>query len=214
MKQGHSMKHASTRAVFAHWNEQRRGRPAPERADIDPAAIRHALGDTLMLSADFVERLRFRLAGTRVCALFARELKGEEFGALWSEASRQPVEELLAVLGQESTGAVAGVTARTADGESADLELLLLPLAYSGHARIRALGVLVPASPPYWLGDKPVAELELGALRHIGADGDMSGTPVFAAPAPAATPENGSRVRHGFVVYSGGREAPTSEKTG
>jgi len=26
----------------------------------------------------------FRLAGTRVCSLFGRELKGEPFGAIWS----------------------------------------------------------------------------------------------------------------------------------
>ena len=54
----------------------------PSAADIDPAAIRHALGDTFMLAADFVDQLRFRLAGTRVCALFCREIKGEAFSAL------------------------------------------------------------------------------------------------------------------------------------
>ena len=67
------MKHASTRAVFDYWNTRRGARPAPERADIDPVAIRHALGDTFMLAADFADELRFRLAGTRVCALFGRE---------------------------------------------------------------------------------------------------------------------------------------------
>ena len=86
---GGVMKHASTRALFDYWNTQRGHRAAPERADIDPAAIRHALGDTFMLAADFVDQLRFRLAGTRVCALFGREIKGEGFTALWSEASRE-----------------------------------------------------------------------------------------------------------------------------
>ena len=58
------MKHASTRALFEYWNEKRGNRPAPEREDIDPIAIRHALGDTFMLAADFVNEQRFRLAGT------------------------------------------------------------------------------------------------------------------------------------------------------
>lgn len=202
------MKHASTRAVFAHWNERRRNRLAPERADIDPVSIRHALGDTFMLSADFVDRLRFRLAGTRVCALFGRELKGEEFAALWSEQSRKPVDDLLGVVGNEASGAVAGLTARTASGEQCDLELLLLPLAYSGHARIRALGVLVPAMPPYWLGEKPVTELELGTVRHIGGETASVVSPAFV-PAP-----QGSHIRHGFVVYSGGRETRSGGKSG
>src|SRR5674476_415562 len=153
------MKHPSTRALFAYWNEKRGNRPAPERSDIDPAAIRYALGDTFMLAADFVDQLRFRLAGTRVCALFCREIKGEAFAELWSEDSRDKIEALLAIVGDETLGAVAGVTACTADGAEADLEILLLPLAHVGHARIRALGVLAPVVPPYWLGEKPVVEL-------------------------------------------------------
>ena len=103
------MKHASTRTVYDYWNTQRGHRAAPERADIDPAAIRHALSDTFILAADFVDQLRFRLAGTRVCALFAREIKGEAFSALWSEASRESIDDLLGILVNEKAGVVAGV---------------------------------------------------------------------------------------------------------
>jgi len=202
------MKHPSTRALHAYWNQKRGNRAAPDRADIDPAAIRHALGDTFMLAADFVDELRFRLAGTRVCALFCREIKGEAFTELWSEDSRDRIEALLAIVQDETLGAVAGVTARTADGSEADLEILLLPLAHVGHARIRALGMLAPVVPPYWLGERPVVELTLGTLRHIGPETDRLGAPQFAS-----TPVGGHR-RHGFVVYSGGREAPSGERTG
>jgi hypothetical protein len=100
------------------------------------------------------------------------------------------------------------VTARVEDGITADLELLLLPLAPTGHARIRAIGVLAPSAAPWWLGAKPVAELTLGTLRHTGADNDIGIAPRLT---PAAL---GSRVRHGFVVYSGGRETPPAERTG
>lgn len=202
------MKHASTRAIFDYWNEKRGNRPAPERADIDPAAIRHALGDTFMLAADFVDQLRFRLAGTRVCALFCREIKGEEFPALWSETSATAIGELLDVVNNETIGAVAGVTGRTADGAEIDLEFLLLPLAHAGHARIRGLGVLVPVDPPYWLGEKPVVALELGTLRHLGSGFESFGAPDFAHPTEAV------ELRHGFVVYSGGRAIPPGKRAG
>jgi hypothetical protein len=202
------MKHESTRTVFEYWTERRGDRPAPERAEINPAAIRHALGDTFMLAADFVDQLRFRLAGTRVCALFCREIKGEAFDAPWVEASRKPIEELLSVVTGEAVGAVAGLIGRAADGAEVDLEMLLLPLTHAGHARIRAMGVLTPIVPPYWLGEKPVRELELRTLRHVGAEVDSIFAPSFAQHAGA------SHVRHGFVVYSGGREVPSGEQTG
>jgi len=202
------MKHASTRAVFEYWNRKRGIRPAPERADIDPAEIRHALGDTFMLAADFVDQLRFRLAGTRVCTLFGREIKGEAFAALWAENSRKAIDELLAIVTDEKMGAVAGLTARTEDGAETDLELLLLPLAHIGHARIRALGVLTLTHPPYWLGSKPAVELALGTLRHVGADVENGFAPRLVAAVP------GGRVRHGFVVYSGGRTPSSGEQTG
>ena len=202
------MKHASSRVVFEYWNKKRGTRPAPERADIDPTEIRHALSDTFMLAADFVDQLRFRLGGTRVCALFGREVKGEAFAALWSETDRKAIDDLLAIVTDETTGVVAGLTGRTDDGAETDLELLLLPLAHIGLARIRALGVLAPTIPPYWIGAKPVVELTLRTLRHIGTDAESRIAPRLVA----AT--DGVRVRHGFVVYSGGRETPSGERTG
>ena len=92
------MKHASTQALFDYWNRRRGRRWAPARSDIDPADIRHVLGDTFMLASDFVDDMRFRLAGTRVCALFAREIKGEAFDDLWNETSREQIEDLLTVV--------------------------------------------------------------------------------------------------------------------
>ena len=151
------MKHASTRAVFAYWNERRGHRPAPERDDIDPGAIRQALGDTFMLAADFVDQLRFRLAGTRICALFGRELKGEIFTTLCSDDQPQDREDaVVRRRPRKASGVVAGLTGHADDGATIDLEMLLLPLAHIGHARIRVLGVLAPLAPPYWLGAKPV----------------------------------------------------------
>lgn len=205
-KQVAFMKHPSTRAVFEYWDRKRGVRPAPARADIDPAEIRNALGDTFMLSADFADQLRFRLAGTRVCALFTREIKGEAFTALWDETTRQSIDDVLAGVTHESAGAIAGITASTEDGSKADLELLLLPLTHVGHARVRALGVLAPMVTPYWIGARPVTELALGTVRHIvdGIENHLPSRLVLAAEKV--------RVRHGFVVFSGGRETSSGER--
>jgi hypothetical protein len=202
------MKHASTRALFDYWNQRRGWRQAPARSDIDPGDIRHVLGDTFMLAADFVDSIRFRLAGTRVCALFAREIKGETFNSLWSEASRAPLETLLAAVLSENVGVVAGVLGRTLDRTEAELELLLLPLALDGRTRIRALGALAPLTPPYWLGERAVTELDLRTFRHVGSD--QSGADVRRLGLAFEEPQT----RHGFLVYSGGREYPNDNRTG
>ncbi len=196
------MKHASTRALFEYWNRRRRRRPAPDRSEIEPAEIRHVLGDTFMLAADFVDDLRFRLAGTRVCALFTREIKGEAFTAQWSSASADHIGELLATVTDEKIGAVAGLVGRTEDDDEVELELLLLPLAHAGPSRVRVLGILAPLTPPYWLGEKAVIELELKTLRHIDGRQSDADTPRFGQP------REGQRLRHGFQVYTGGRGQP------
>ena len=56
----------------------------PSAADIEPGAIRRVLADTFILAFDEPAGHPFRIAGTRVCALFGRELKGEAFLDLWA----------------------------------------------------------------------------------------------------------------------------------
>jgi hypothetical protein len=160
------MKHASTREMFQYWNACRGRRSAPERDEIDPGALRRVLGDSLVLSIDRTAGHPFRLAGTRLCALFCRELKGEPFAHLWDAASRPLIEELVDTVTAEAVGVVAGATGGGEDPVS--LELMLLPLAQRGRLDVRLIGLLAPLAVPYWLGARPVATLSLGNFRHVG----------------------------------------------
>ena len=173
------MKHPTNRDLFAYWNEQRGNRLAPLRGDIDPGAIRHLLGDTFVLAADGFAHYPFRLAGTRLCALFGRELKGEGFLKLWERSGQTSLRELISVVLEEKCGVVASVTGSTASDAvlAVNLELLLLPLASQTRADARILGALGPMATPYWLGAKAIGPLKLGMFRHIGAA-------VEATPSP------------------------------
>jgi hypothetical protein len=190
------MKHASTRALFDYWNEQRGLRRAPDRADIDPGAIRHILADTFILAYDLRAGHPFRLAGTRVCAAFGRELRGEPFVGLWDEPSNALARDLLTVLGKEAVGMVASTSANSAAGRL-DLELVMLPLSHRGRTNLRVIGALAPTETPYWLGISTLGPLSLGTLRYLSAEC------MTAAPAIPALPT--SRHRHGLLVYEGGR---------
>ena len=192
------MKHPSNRELFDYWNERRGERLAPERADIDPSAIRKVLGDTFVLDAAGGGNLPFRIAGTRLCALFGRELKAESFLQLWLRP-QTAIRELIAVVVEEKTGVIASVTGATSDDTllPVNLELMLLPLAFQSRAEARVMGALAPLSAPYWLGAKAIGPLTLGMFRHVGATVDEVAVPRLRAAA--------GRIRHGLTVYDGGR---------
>lgn len=198
-QEGRKMKHPSNRELFDYWNERRGERLAPERADIEPSAIRKVLGDTFVLEAGLGGNHLFRIAGTRLCALFGRELKGEGFVRLWQRAGQTSIRELIAVVMEEKVGVVARVTGATSDDAlmPVELELMLLPLAAASRTDARVMGALAPMAAPYWLGAKAIGPLSLGMFRHIGAAAEIAAVPrLRAAP---------GRIRHGLTVYDGGR---------
>jgi hypothetical protein len=188
------MKHAASRQLYSYWEERRGKRSAPERSEIEPGAIRQVLSDAFILALDGGIGHPFRLAGTRVCALFGRELKGEAFIGLWAAASQPTVSDLLAILDDERVGTIAGVSAQNAAGEAIDLELLLLPLGASRPSLARTIGILAPLQASPWLGSSPLGALTLGGRRHIGMSIETRLLPRFMTP----------RRRH-LVVHEGGR---------
>ena len=193
------MKQASSRELFGYWAARRGSRTAPERGEIEPSAIRRALGDVFILEFDRALGHPFRLAGTRVCALFGRELKNERFLELWSAASRATVADLLDGVADEATGFVAAASGRTAEGWAQDVELVLLPLAHRGDTHARMIGALAPLSAPFWLGAACLGSLTLGNIRHLD--------PALETPTAArlvAGDKTAAR-RAAFTVYEGGK---------
>ena len=96
---------------------------------------------------------------------------------------------------QRCAGTVAGVTAKNADGESIDLELLIV--AARDKATELCAGNRRPsaARSPSWLGVSPISALTLGGRRHVGAELEKRLLPRFMTP----------RMRRGLMVYDGGR---------
>lgn len=193
------MKQASSRELFGYWAARRGKRAAPERGEIEPSAIRRALGDVFILEFDRRAGHPFRLAGTRVCALFGRELKNEPFLNLWDEETRVQLAQLLSVVADEVSGAVAGVKGRTGEGWAQDLELVLLPLAQRGDTHARMIGALTPFNAPFWLGVARLGALTLGNVRHLD--------PALEMPAAArlVASTQGPARRAAFTVHEGGR---------
>ena len=193
------MKHHATRELFNYWNARRGLRAAPERGEIEPGAIRRVLADTFMLDLDPHRRHPFRIAGTRVCALFGRELKDFAFTEIWAAESRDELRDILTSVGTETIAVVAGAAGTSRRGSKLELELLLLPLAQRGSPVPRVLGALAPIEVPPWLGVETLSPLALGAVRYLGPE-----TGPYSGPHRRPLAPGNARIRHGLVIYDGG----------
>ena len=193
------MKHPFNQQLFSYWSERRGERDAPEHDDIDPGAIRGILGDSFVLAYDAETGCSFRVAGTRLCALFGRELHGKPFASMWDSESAPEIRNLVGIVADEGIGVAAGATTQADEDSRCHLELLLLPLADRGTAGVRILGMLAPLRRPYWLGIRPVGPLRLGVLQFVGQPSVASLANEIVAP-----PSN-MRTRRTFTVIDGGR---------
>ncbi|HEX8164221.1 MAG TPA: PAS domain-containing protein [Beijerinckiaceae bacterium] len=193
------MKHATTRMIFAYWDALRGERSAPDRGEIEPGEIRNVLADTFLLEVAPERTAMIRLAGTRICAFFGRELRGEAFEGLWREEAAEDVRRSIDIVVEEAAGCVAGLTAETAEGAALGFEMILLPLRHRGKPQTRILGALSPAVIPPWLGLHPVASLTTSSLRVLWPSGRASRLVRGDHDGSAAAR------RRRFVVHAGGR---------
>ena len=193
------MRQASSRALFDYWNGLRGARCAPERARIDPAAIRDVMPDTFMLEIDLAGGFPFRMSGTRVDALVGRAQHGCRFLDLWPKGDAHAVAAMLLTVADGACPIVAGALAHPIDYAPLDVEIMLLPLRHNGETHARIIGAMAPIARPRWLGLVPVTEFKINSFRVIDAD---------AFPREAAVPlrEPARQHRH-LRVYEGGQTA-------
>lgn len=169
---GKSGKMKQTQSVKLHnyWSEIYSETGIPERSQIEPMAIRDILGDTFILEFDADNNIIYRLAGTRLCAVFGKELKSIDFTDPWQDADREAINNIVSSAAIESTIAVFGSVATSNTGRSISIETLVLPLLQNGQKSRRMLGVTTPIIRPYWLGMDPITKLSLSSLRIIAPE--------------------------------------------
>lgn len=165
------MKHATSRELYAYWDGLRGREPAPRRNAVEPADIRRILADTFILEVVDREQQLVRLAGTRMCAIYGREIKGTDFLSLWSKDDRQAMATLSAAVSLDGAGAVLTAELTTVRGQTVACEFLLLPLRHGSAATYdRVLGSCVALDRPYWLGSEAIARQTIASLRLIWPD--------------------------------------------
>jgi hypothetical protein len=202
--------------LFQYWNRLRDRRPAPRRSEVEPADIKTLLADTFILEKDTRGEAVFRLAGTRLCAGYGRELKGFSFPSLWREKDQRLVSRLIHGVFEQKSVVLITYEGFSRNGRSNRFELLALPLD-GGVENPRCLGVISAVEKPFWLGADPITDALIDTIRVIDPDKEpmfLKNRPEISVPSLAPTelgaPETISalgrsrRIRH-LVVFEGGR---------
>ena len=202
--------------LFHYWNRLRDRRPAPRRSEVEPADIKTLLADTFILERDTRGEAVFRLAGTRLCAGYGRELKGFSFPSLWREKDQRLVSRLIHGVFEQKSVVLITYEGFSRNGRSNRFELLALPLD-GGVENPRCLGVISAVEKPFWLGADPITDALIDTIRVIDPDKEpmfLKNRPEISVPSLAPTeleaPETISalgrsrRIRH-LVVFEGGR---------
>ncbi len=164
------MQHTATKTLFNYWNQLRGSRSAPERKNVDPTKIRHALSNTFILEADENLEFNFRLAGSHLCSAYCRELKGRAFQNLWAPKDREALNTLIKAVTQDHAVALVTFEGTTQAANKMSFETILLPLRHNGSSTNRILGSMATQDEPYWFGAQPIIDQRITGLRLIWPD--------------------------------------------
>jgi len=172
------MQRTATKTLYGYWNKLRGSRSAPERKNVDPTEIRHALSNTFILEAGETQKFSFRLAGSHLCSAYCRELKGRTFEQLWSDKDRDAIKTLIKAVTEDHAVALITFEGTSQSSNKMSFETILLPLRHNGSSTNRILGAMSAKDEPYWFGAQPIIEQRITGLRLIWPD-DLATTDSF-----------------------------------
>jgi hypothetical protein len=191
------MQQPTSRQLYAYWDNVRNGRLAPRRFEIEPAKIAPLLPETFIAECKGLLGFRFRLAGTKICEQFGRELRGIDFLSFWGTEDRDAVASLIRTVLSDGAVGHGLFRARTSSDREASFEFVLMPLIHTGKTVNRLLGAMCAIEPPFWLGAEPLVRQEIDELHLHWPDG----VPAFVASGGA---EVVPLARRRFRVVAGG----------
>ena len=135
--------HPGSRALFRYWERVRGERAAPKRSDIDLKQLRPYVGNLFVL-----ERRRniysWRVAGTRLCELYRRDLTGSDCLADLDTFERATIGKVLAGAVENLQPCVLRFRLNTSERQMIGVEMLGLPVQSGSGDGIHVFGSIFP----------------------------------------------------------------------
>jgi hypothetical protein len=194
--------HPSSRHLFRHWEMLRAERPCPTREEFEFGPLKLIMPDMVVIDRDFLRNsFKYRLAGTRVCALFNQNLTADNVVNGWDAFESDVISRhLLTVINQQQP-AVVRMRLTTDREQAVAAELIALPAQMRDSHRIQIIGGLFPFRTARSLGHSRIVKRELVSARVIWTE--------HQEPLPRSEPErvaaSGQRISPNFQVIAGGK---------
>ena len=139
------MRQTAARTILSYWQAIAPDEGAPAQASVAPRALKRFLPDIFLLERLDRAVFAFRMAGTRLCARYGRELRDHDFVRLWPAAQHG---DILAALGrclQDARPVTLEGAAATLDGKTVSFQILLMPLTDTEGRVTRLMGAMLTA---------------------------------------------------------------------
>lgn len=160
------MKTQGTIDLFMYWNRIRGDLLTPPRSKVEPSDIRGVLPYTFILQNSEANKISFRLAGTRLCALLGGELRHKPFDLVFQERDHQLIAKLVESCRRDKLVVSLSLEGVTLRRRTFAFDMVLLPLAQEdGHGLI--LGCIQSESFGQWLGRDHIERFNVESLRMV-----------------------------------------------
>ncbi|NKN14135.1 PAS domain-containing protein [Rhizobium laguerreae] len=191
------MRVQTTIEIFDYWNRIRGAADAPLKSQVEPSAVPHLLQSLFILERREGGDIGFRLAGTRICDLFGRDLRGERFSSLWANGQLADIECTAMGVMDHAMPALFNATGYSTVGHQASFEIIMMPLRSPDGACDRLLGAIAPAAAASWLEIVPLEFLALDRSRLLPGKFDKAAP---AEPRPINRIVAGKSIHFGRVM--------------
>jgi hypothetical protein len=186
--------HPGSRALFRYWEALRAENAAPSHESLDLKQIAGIVPDLFLMDRDYLRHsYKWRLAGTRICTLFGRELTNNDALEGWDSFERRTIQQLLDGVVTALQPCLLRFRLTTNVGHVIGAELIGLPLHARHTGQFHVLGGVFCFNGHPERGHESIVAQELSGARTIWTE-HLPGDKLVASLAQAPRPQPNLKV--------------------
>jgi hypothetical protein len=180
--------HPGSRSLFAYWESLRAERACPNREEFAFEPVKNLMPDMVVLEQDLARGgYRFRLAGSRVCALFGRNLTASDALSGWDAYETSILRNHFKLAFDNFQPILVRMRLLTDTGITVAAELIAMPIRARQSNRIQLIGGLFSFCDVSDLSYRSIQTRELASARAIWTEhggGMLGNCPDVTFPPP------------------------------